>query len=106
MTANKEDVTRRVGPQVELLSSLKSTAVSKPVFTLDDLDSFGLRNPRLEILIDVDASDAVRRTLHIGNPDGNGNRYAIIGGNEALFLISEKDVRILEEGWLQLPPDI
>lgn len=103
--ANKEDVTRRVGPQVELLSSLKSTAVSKPVFTLDDLDSFGLRNPRLEILIDVDASDAVRRTLHIGNPDGNGNRYAIIGGNEALFLISEKDVRILEEGWLQLSPD-
>lgn len=94
-----DDVTAGVSPLIELLASLKSVSVSKPVFTLDDLDACGLRVPSLEIIIDVDAADAVRRHLHIGNPDGAGRRYAVIGGCEALFLIDEKDVSQLEKPW-------
>jgi len=59
------------------------------------LAAFGLREPWLEISIDVDARDAVRKTLRIGREAGFGKRYATVRGLDVLFVLDRSALSIL-----------
>ena len=59
------------------------------------LAACGLREPWLEISIDVDARDAVRKTLRIGREAGFGKRYAAVRGLDVLFVLDRPSLDIL-----------
>ncbi|MEI7902184.1 MAG: DUF4340 domain-containing protein [bacterium] len=72
------------------LKSLKADRVEKMGLTLDEIDTYGLRVPWLEVSVDVDAEDAVRKTLMVGKDAGFGKRYAMVRGLDVLFVLGEE----------------
>ena len=77
---------------VARLESLKADRIEKLGLTPDELDTYGLRMPWLEISVDVDAADAVRKTLLVGKEAGFGKRYAMMRGLDVLFVLGEEVV--------------
>ena len=87
----------RLGAWLAQLVALKADRIEKLGLALDDIDAYGLRSPWLEVSVDVDASDAVRKTLLIGKEAGFGKRYAIVRGLDVLFVLSAESLRVLSE---------
>ena len=87
----------RLGAWLAQLVALKADRIEKLGLALDDIDAYGLRSPWLEISVDVDVSDAVRKTLLIGKEAGFGKRYAMVRGLDVLFVLSEESLRVLTE---------
>ena len=77
------------------VEALKADRIEKLGLSLEDLDSYGLRAPWLEISVDVDAADAVRKTLLIGKEAGFGKRYAMVRGLDVLFVLDEETLGVL-----------
>ena len=61
----------------------------------EDFKRCGLVRPAFTIAVDVDATDAVRRNLLLGNAAPGGGRYATAGGADAIFIISRETVAAL-----------
>ncbi|MBQ7190543.1 MAG: DUF4340 domain-containing protein [Kiritimatiellae bacterium] len=80
-----------------LLTALKAARIEKLNISLEDLASYGFREPWLELNLDVDTSDAIRKTILIGKSTGFGKRYAMTRGIELLFLLDEKDLAVLSQ---------
>ena len=59
-----------------------------------DLDDYGLDTPFLIVAIDQDVDGAVRRNIMIGKKT-MGGRFATIGSSDAVFIVSEKQVKAL-----------
>ncbi len=80
----------RLSALLARLESLKADRVEKLGLTPDELAVYGLRVPWLELSVDVDAADAVRKTLLIGKDAGSGKRYAMVRGLDVLFVLGEE----------------
>ena len=78
-------------------NALRADRIEKLGVSLEDVDAYGLRSPWLEVSVDVDAADAVRKTLLVGKEAGFGKRYAMLRGLDVLFVLSEETLRALSE---------
>lgn len=77
------------------LSNVCAVSVESLNATPDDFKRCGLSRPAFTIAVDVDAADAVRRNLLLGNAAPGGGRYATAGGADAIFMISRETVAAL-----------
>ena len=85
----------RLSAWLAQMVALKADRIEKLGLSLEDIDAYGLRSPWLEVSVDVDAADAVRKTLLIGKEAGFGKRYAMVRGLDVLFVLSEATLRVL-----------
>lgn len=74
------------------LSDLKADRIEKLGLSPGDPDAYGLRAPWLEVSVDVDAVDTVRKTVLVGKEAGFGKRYAMVRGLDVLFVLSGETV--------------
>jgi hypothetical protein len=85
----------RLSRWLGLVGLLKADRIEKLGLSLEDLDSYGLRSPWLEVSLDVDATDAVRKTLLVGKEAGFGKRYAMVRGLDVLFVLDGESLSVL-----------
>ena len=85
----------RLSAWLAQLVALKADRIEKLGLSLDDIDAYGVRSPWLEVSVDVDAADAVRKTLLIGKEAGFGKRYAMVRGLDVLFVLSAESLSVL-----------
>lgn len=95
-----EDGTGRVNAEqlsawLARVGALSADRIEKLGLSLEDLDTYGLHAPWLEVSLDVDSADAVRKTVLIGKEAGFGKRYAMVRGLDVLFVLDEETLRIL-----------
>jgi len=81
-------VPERLSALIALLEALKAERIEKLGLTAGDQDAYGLRVPWLEVSVDVDAADTVRKTVLVGREAGFGKRYAMVRGLDVLFVLS------------------
>jgi len=88
-----------VKPFIEKVSMLTVERIEKPLAAPPGTDPYELRSPWLEITLDVDTADAIRKTIIIGKEtdDDNGNRYATLRGQDAVFILCAETLAILEQ---------
>ena len=72
---------------IDCLKNLRSDRIDSVDLTQDQLASYGFRDPWLEMSVDVEAQDAVRKVLLIGKEAGFGKRYATVRGLDVLFVL-------------------
>jgi len=83
--------------------ALKADRIEKLGLALEDVDAYGLRAPWMEISLDVDTADAVRKTLLIGKDAGFGKRYAMVRGLDALFVLDGESLKAIAAPITSLP---
>ena len=83
----------RMNALIDCLSNLRADRIDGVGLTPEQLDSHGLRTPWLEMSVDVDSKDAMRKVLLIGKEAGFGKRYAAVRGLDVLFVL---DAPVLE----------
>ncbi|MBO4287237.1 MAG: DUF4340 domain-containing protein [Kiritimatiellae bacterium] len=71
------------------LASFKADRIAKLNVSLEDLTTYGLRKPWLELTLTVESADAVRKTLLVGNSPGFGKRYALVRGSDVLYVLDK-----------------
>ncbi len=54
-----------------------------------DLAVYGLDETETSLTVGLTDSDAIQKTILIGSPSGGGGRYAMIQGQEVVFVLSE-----------------
>ena len=69
-----------------------------------ELRAFGLEKPGLTIAVDQDREDAVRRNVLIGEIAPEGGRYATVGANDAVFILSVDTVSRLSQSLTTTTP--
>ncbi len=79
------------------LNGLQANKVVKVGLAADDPGLYGFVQPWLEINLDVNVEDAVRRTLLIGRSAGGGMRYVMVRGGQSVFLVEEKRLSVFAE---------
>jgi len=87
--------TERLDAVVALLENLKADRIDKFGMSLEDMETYGLRDPWLSLSVDVDAADAVRKTLLVGKEAWFGKRYAMVRGLDILFVLSSETLDVL-----------
>ena len=75
------------------INLLVTERIERPVAAQDDPYAFGA--PWLEITLDVDAADAIRKTLVIGGEASGGGRYAMIRGQDVVFVLGQGALEVL-----------
>ncbi len=85
----------RLGAWLACATALKADRIEKLGVALDDLDAYGLRSAWLEVSLDVDATDALRKTLLVGKEAGFGKRYAMLRGLDVVFVLDAESLRVL-----------
>lgn len=85
----------RLDAWISHVIALKADRIEKLGLSLEDIDLYGLRSPWLEVSLDVDADDAVRKTVLVGKDAGFGKRYAMVRGLDVLFVLGEATLRVL-----------
>lgn len=85
----------RLSAWLSQANALRADRIEKLGVSLDDIDAYGLRSPWLEVSVDVDAADAVRKTVLVGKEAGFGKRYAMVRGLDVLFVLGEETLRTL-----------
>lgn len=88
------DALKRV---LAFLNGLRADKVVKVGLSVDDPAYYGFVQPWLEINLDVNVKDAVRRTLLIGRSAGSGMRYIMVRGGQSVFLVNEKRLSVFAE---------
>jgi len=83
------------------LEDLRADRIEGVGLTAERLAAYGLSAPWLEISIDVDAQDAVRKTLLVGRDAGFGKRYAAIRGLDVLFVLDRAALEILSTRFVE-----
>ncbi|MBP5320991.1 MAG: DUF4340 domain-containing protein [Kiritimatiellae bacterium] len=78
-----------------VLANLKAKRIEKLGVSLEDLQTYGFRQPWFELTIDVKSADAVRKAILIGNSAGADSRYAMVRGANVLFVLSGETVKTL-----------
>ncbi len=85
----------RLHAVVGLLEKFKADRIEKLGATLEDIEAYGLRDPWLTLSADVDAADAVRKTVLVGKEAWFGRRYAMVRGLDILFTLSPETLEVL-----------
>ena len=88
-------VDERLQALLACIENLQADRIEGVGLDADQFATFGLREPWLEISIDVDARDAVRKTLQIGREAGFGKRYAAVRGLDVLFVLDRTVLDLL-----------
>ena len=83
----------RFASWLALVRDLKAERIEKLGLSIEDVDTYGFRSPWLEVSVDVDAVDTVRKTLLVGKEAGFGKRYAMVRGLDVLFVLSPETLR-------------
>ena len=84
--------TAGVSRVLAMLADVRAVSVESLNATPEDFRRCGLARPAFTIAVDVEAADAVRRNLLLGNAAPGGGRYATAGGADAIFIISRETV--------------
>ncbi len=85
----------RLASWLACVETLSADRIEKLGLSPEVLDAYGLRSPWLEVSVDVDVADAVRKTLLVGKEAGFGKRYAMVRGLDVLFVLGERELRTL-----------
>ncbi len=80
---------------LKALSSLQADSIVKLKVNASELRQYGLDKPAFTVAIDRREKDAVRRNLLIGGI-APGGRFATVGASDAIFVLSESVVAVLE----------
>jgi len=72
------------------LHPLSAARVSRSGVSPADLERYGLHAPRVEITLDVDTKDAIRKTILLGGAAGEGFCYALLRGRDVIFVLDEE----------------
>jgi len=86
-----------VKPFIETVSQLTVERIENPLIAPPGADLYELKTPWLEITLDVDTADAIRRTLTIGKESPGGGRYAILRGQDVVFILCAETLAALEK---------
>ena len=85
----------RLDALVARLAGLKADRIESLGASSDETDAYGFRKPWLEMSVDVEADDAMRKTLLVGKDAGFGKRYAMVRGLDVLFVLGKEDLQML-----------
>lgn len=80
---------------LDALASFKADRIAKLNLSLEDMATYGLRKPWLEVTLTVESADAVRKTLLVGNSPGFGKRYALVRGSDVLYVLDKAALDLL-----------
>lgn len=80
---------------LSLVSDLKPLRTEKFGITLNDLEKYGFRDPWYEITFDITSADAVRKSILLGNPVDQTNRFAMLRGKNIITVLGQPDVNQL-----------
>jgi hypothetical protein len=86
-----------VKPFLAAVSLLTVERIEKPFAAPAGADPYELKSPWLEITLDVNAADAIRKTIIIGKEAPDGGRYATLRGQDAVFVLSAETLSVLEK---------
>lgn len=78
-----------------LLENLNAERIEEIGFTQEQFAAYGLLEPWLELTIDVDSRDTLRRTLIVGRELSFGKRYAVVRGLDILFVLDNTNLAAL-----------
>jgi hypothetical protein len=95
--------TEAMTERLELLSKLTADRVEKPSATSSDADAYGLKKPWMEMSVSVDAGDAIRKTILVGSQTSEGARYAMVRGQDLVFVLDAKTVALLVKSLVRTP---
>ncbi len=96
-TLNRKNFDRFAG----LLANLRAVRVEKLGVAADDLDRCGLRQPWMTVSVDVDAEDAVRKILALGGETSDGGRFALLRGQNLVFVLDAEAVGVLSAAFFE-----
>lgn len=65
--------------------------------------NYGLEPPFIEVTLDLNSDDALRRVLRVGGETPDGGRYAAIKGHDAVFVLPPEVLRILQQPLVRIP---
>lgn len=82
---------------LKFLDGFSADRVVKVGLSVNDLAYYGFAEPWLEINLDVDIEDAVRRSLLIGRSAGGNMRYVMVRGDQSIFLVDEQRLSVFAE---------
>lgn len=77
-------------------SRLVAERIEAPLAAAAGADPYAFRTPWLEITLDVDSADAIRKTVIIGKEAPEGGRYAAIRGQDIGFVLGEETLAVLQ----------
>ncbi len=86
----------RVASWLAQVCALRADRVEKLGLTAAEAEVYGLRVPWLEVSLDVETADALRKTLLVGKEAGFGKRYAAVRGLDVLFVLDQAALELLE----------
>ena len=86
-----------VKPFIETVSQLTVERIEAPLAAPPGTDPHELKSPWLEITLDVDADDAIRKTIIIGSETPDGGRYMAVRGQDIVFVLSAETLAALEK---------
>lgn len=95
--------TEGIAQRLSLLSTLTADRIEKPCAMPSDVDAYGLKSPWMEVSVSVDAGDAIRKTLLVGSETSEGARYAMVRGQDLVFVLEAKTVTILSKSLIRAP---
>jgi hypothetical protein len=96
---NAESVIERLA----LLAKLTADRVEKSCTISSDADAYGLKTPWMEMSISVDTGDAIRKTIFVGSETSEGARYAMVRGQDLVFVLDAKTVSLLRKSLVRMP---
>ncbi|MDR2850049.1 MAG: DUF4340 domain-containing protein, partial [Verrucomicrobiota bacterium] len=83
------------------LEDLRAERIEAAGLTPERLAEAGLRVPWLEVSVDVEARDAVRKALLVGREASPGKRYAAVRGLDLLFVLDAETLAPLAEPFVE-----
>jgi len=86
-----------VKPFIEKISVLTVERIEKPLTAQAGADPYELKTPWLEITLDVDTADAIRKTIIIGKETDDNGRYATLRGQDVVFILCAETLDVLEK---------
>jgi len=89
--------------RLALLAALTAERIEKPCALESDVEAYGLKAPWLEVSVSVNAGDAIRKTLLVGSETSGGYRYAMVRGQDLVFVLEAKTVALLSNSLVVKP---
>lgn len=89
--------------RLALLEKLTADRVEKSCAISSDADAYGFKMPWMEMSISVDAGDAIRKTIFVGSETAESARYAMVRGQDLVFVLDKKTVSLLCKSLVRNP---
>ncbi len=83
--------------RLSLLATLTADRIEKPCALESDVVAYGLKEPWMEVSVSVNAGDSIRKTLLVGSETSGGARYAMVRGQDLVFVLEKKTVGLLSK---------